>query len=352
MPARPATADAPLIARLREAGAVLIGKTNLHEFALGTTSDESAWGPARHPADPARAAGGSSGGSAAAVATGMGLGSIGTDTGGSIRIPAAACGVVGLKPTFGEVPLDGVVPLSTSLDHAGPIARTVEDAGLLWEALTGGKVGAPPVAAGLRLGLLSGYFGDPLAPDVRHALDAALEALRGAGVVIVPLSLDGAEEIAAAYIDVVLPEAAAWHTSHVGAPESAYTPGVWTRLARGRDVPAVRYLAALETCRRLARAVDGLLGGVDALVTPTLPILAPPVGAADIDIDPAAPGPVPIRAAMLKHTQPFNMSGHPAISLPVPAQGLPVGLQLIGARRATGRLLGLAAACERALQMR
>ncbi len=132
-----ARADAPIVARLREAGAVLIGKTNLHEFALGTTSEDSAFGAVRHPLDPSRSAGGSSGGSAVAVATGMGLASIGSDTGGSIRIPAACCGVVGLKPSFGEVSTVGVIPLSTSLDHVGPIARTVADAGVLWAVLAG-----------------------------------------------------------------------------------------------------------------------------------------------------------------------------------------------------------------------
>src|SRR5512146_1886821 len=130
-----AAEDAPIVTRLREAGAVLIGKTNLHEFALGTTSEESAFGPVRNPHDVSRSAGGSSGGSAAAVATGMGMASIGSDTGGSIRIPAAACGVVGLKPSLGEVPTDGVVALSTTFDHVGPLARTVEDAAAVWAVL-------------------------------------------------------------------------------------------------------------------------------------------------------------------------------------------------------------------------
>src|SRR6185369_16107375 len=133
--ARVAPADASLVTRLRQAGAVVIGRTNLHEFALGTTSEDSAFGAVRNPLDESRSAGGSSGGSAAAVATGMGLASIGTDTGGSIRIPAAACGIVGLKPSFGEVPTDGVIPLSPSFDHAGPLTRTVQDAAWVWQIL-------------------------------------------------------------------------------------------------------------------------------------------------------------------------------------------------------------------------
>jgi aspartyl-tRNA(Asn)/glutamyl-tRNA(Gln) amidotransferase subunit A len=145
---RVARTDAPVTARLRAAGAVLLGKTNLHEFALGTTSEDSAWGPVRHPDDPARSAGGSSGGSAVAVATGMGLASVGTDTGGSIRIPAAVCGLVGLKPSLGDVPTDGVIPLSRTLDHVGPLAACVQDAAWMWQALTDRPFEVvPPVAA-------------------------------------------------------------------------------------------------------------------------------------------------------------------------------------------------------------
>jgi len=344
MPAAPASDDAPLVATLREAGAVLIGKTNLHEFALGTTSDESAFGPVRHPADADRSAGGSSGGSAAAVAIGMGLGSIGTDTGGSIRIPAAACGVVGLKPTYGEITLAGVVPLSTSLDHAGPIARTVEDAALIWSALTGTAVPEAAAPRGLRLGLLGGSFAAPMAAPVRLAFDAALDALRDAGILVEEVLIDEAGSLGETYVDIALPEAAAWHAAHVHAPDEAYTPGVLGRLARGREVPAVRYLAGQAARERLRRAIDGLLARADALVTP-------PLGVEQVELEPGAPA-LPVRAAMLKHTQPFNLSGHPAISIPVPAGGLPVGLQLAGPRHGTARLLAVAAACERVLGMR
>src|SRR5689334_2247584 len=155
-----ATRDATVVQRLREAGAVIIGKTNLHEFAMGTTSEDSAYGAVRNPRDPTRSAGGSSGGSAVAVATGMGLGSIGTDTGGSIRIPAAACGVVGLKASLGEIPTDGVIPLSRTTDHVGPLGRTVQDVAWLWAAMADQPLTAvePRDAATLRVGRLGGYF--------------------------------------------------------------------------------------------------------------------------------------------------------------------------------------------------
>src|SRR5262245_38450 len=157
---RIATTDATVVTRLREAGVVFIGKTNLHEFALGTTSEDSAFGPVTHPLDAARSAGGSSGGSAAAVATGMGLASIGSDTGGSVRIPAAACGIVGLKPSIGDVPTDGVVPLSPSLDHVGPLGRSVQDVAWVWAAMAGraGDPLVPPALSTLRFGRLTGYF--------------------------------------------------------------------------------------------------------------------------------------------------------------------------------------------------
>jgi Asp-tRNA(Asn)/Glu-tRNA(Gln) amidotransferase A subunit family amidase len=192
-----ATHDATVVERLREAGAVLIGKTNLHEFALGTTSEESAFGPVRNPHDVSRSAGGSSGGSAAAVATGMGDASIGSDTGGSIRIPAAACGVVGLKPSLGEVPVDGVVPLCATFDHVGPLTRSVVDAANVWAVLSGRKIPRiePASPTTLTLGALDDYFQALLSPDVRAAFGDAIEYLRMTGVLISSRSVTGTEMI-------------------------------------------------------------------------------------------------------------------------------------------------------------
>jgi aspartyl-tRNA(Asn)/glutamyl-tRNA(Gln) amidotransferase subunit A len=175
-----ATEDATLVSRLRAAGAVIIGKTNLHEFAFGTTNEDSAFGPVRHPLDPTRSPGGSSGGSAASVLAGMAYASIGTDTGGSVRIPAAACGLVGLKPAAGDVPLDGVVPLSTTMDCAGPICGSVEDAGILYGVMQGGapRVVSPMDVRGLTLGRLDGYFTALLDEDVARAIEASLPPLK------------------------------------------------------------------------------------------------------------------------------------------------------------------------------
>lgn len=340
--------DATVVDRLRQAGVVLIGKTNLHEFALGTTSSESAFGPVKHPRDAARSPGGSSGGSAAAVATGMGLASIGTDTGGSVRIPAAACGVVGLKPTLGEIPTDGVIPLSWSLDHVGPIARTVQDAAWLWAAMAGQPLDlvAAPEMTTVKFGRLAGHFA-LLSGEVRVAFDGAVNDLRLRGASIIEKSLPGAAAVAQTYVNVLLPEAAAWHARYLETRSADYTPAVRARLESGRSIPAVDYLKARAARQTLRTAVDAALAECDALLLPSLPIVAPLLGASDVAIDAESGDRMPVRAAMLRQTQLFNLTGHPAVSLPVRTPGLPVGLQLVGRRGATARLLAVAAAVER-----
>src|SRR5688572_11007969 len=203
-----AAADAVVTRRLRDAGAVFVGKTNLHEFAFGTTTEDSGFGPARNPHDPARSPGGSSGGSGIAVATGMSLASIGTDTGGSIRIPAAACGVVGLKPEWGRVSAHGVVPLSRQLDHVGPLAASVADAWLLYNAMlpAARRVNALPETAavkGLRLGVPAGYLFDRLDADVERTILGTIELLRSRGATITEVPLPHADDIATVYLHLV-----------------------------------------------------------------------------------------------------------------------------------------------------
>jgi aspartyl-tRNA(Asn)/glutamyl-tRNA(Gln) amidotransferase subunit A len=344
-----AAEDAPVVRRLREAGAVIIGKTNLHEFALGTTSEETAFGAVRNPHDLSRSAGGSSGGSAAAVATGMGLMSVGTDTGGSIRIPAAACGIVGLKPSLGEVPTEGVVPLSTTFDHVGPMTRNVADAAAMWAVLAGRppvRLDAPAPNA-VALGALGGYFTALLQREVREPFDAAVVRLRQCGVKVDARAVDGTSAIVDTYVNISLPEAAHWHAPTLDARPDDYQRPVRERLERGRTIPAVSYLRALEDRAALHRAVDAAFDGYDALVLPTLPVVAPTLGAAEVAMDGGES--MLVRAAMLRLTQLFNITGHPAISLPIPTDGLPVGLQLVARRDQTERLLSIATMCERAL---
>jgi Asp-tRNA(Asn)/Glu-tRNA(Gln) amidotransferase A subunit family amidase len=344
-----AAKDAPVVQRLRGAGAILIGKTNLHEFAFGTTSEESAYGPVHNPHDVARSAGGSSGGSAAAVATGMGVASIGTDTGGSIRIPAAACGVVGLKPSLGEVPTDGVVPLSRTFDHVGPIAGSVADAAAIWAVLAarGQPTLIAPGPRNVTLGALGGYFTRLLEAGVRVAFDDAIARLRTSGVAIAPRSLEGADAIVETYLDISLPEAAHWHAPTIDSCSSDYQPAVRERLQRGRTIAAYKYLEAFDARDKFRHDVDALLEGCDALVLPSLAVLPPLHGASDVTMDNGES--IHVRAAMLRLTQAFNVTGHPAISLPLPTDGLPVGLQLVGRRDKTAELLAVAAMVEREL---
>jgi Asp-tRNA(Asn)/Glu-tRNA(Gln) amidotransferase A subunit family amidase len=343
-----AARDAAAVARLREAGAIFLGKTNLHEFALGPTGEDSAYGLVRHPMDSERLAGGSSSGSAVAVATLMGLASLGSDTGGSIRIPAAACGVVGLKPAFGDVPLDGAVPLSVTLDHAGPITRSVGDAATMWAVLAGRPAVslAAPATSSLALGAVTGYFARVVSDDVRGPYEAALDALRAVGVNVRPVEILGADRTVETYTNIALPEAALWHAHYLETRPGDYTAAVRSRLEAGQKITAVQYLAARQRRLSLAEAVDAALAGCQALVLPTLPIVAPIIGAAEVTTDPIRHQTMPVRAAMLRMTQLFNITGHPAITLPVKTHGLPVGLQLVGPRGATADLLALAAAIE------
>jgi aspartyl-tRNA(Asn)/glutamyl-tRNA(Gln) amidotransferase subunit A len=344
--------DAPVVSRVREAGAVIVGKANLHEFAFGTTNEDSAFGAARNPIDPSRSPGGSSGGSAAGIVAGMALASIGTDTGGSIRIPAAACGIVGLKPTLGELPLVGVVPLSRTLDHLGPLARTVADTWILYRALAGKPVADPAVrprtVRGLRLAVPRRYFCDALEDGVRERFEAAVAALRQAGAVVTDAEIPAAPDGAAIYLHIVLSEAAAYHAATLEAIPHRYSTAVRERLEMGRYVLAEDYLRALAGRDVLSRQVDAALAPVDALVLPTLPIVAPTIGAATARV---GDGEQPVRNLMLRLTQTFNLSGHPALSLPcgqTPA-GLPCGLQMVGQRGQTERLLETAAGIERHL---
>jgi aspartyl-tRNA(Asn)/glutamyl-tRNA(Gln) amidotransferase subunit A len=342
-PLTPAVSDAIVTARLKAAGAVLVGKTNLHEFALGTTSEDSAFGAVRNPLDISRSAGGSSGGSAVALVAGMALGAIGTDTGGSIRIPAAACGLVGLKPGFGEVPVDGVVPLSTSLDHVGPIARTVADAAAIHSVLTRVSLRAlqPPPAARLRLGRLTGYFEELLQPVVRTAYKGALERLSRAGATIAEVSVAHAADAAAIYLHICLPEGAAYHAETLQRCPERYTPNVRLRFEMGRYILAEDYVRAVAARQVLEREVESALAEVDALVLPTLAIVAPTLGAESVEIGDRREA---LRPTMLRLTQPFNLSRHPAVALPCASSGLPVSLQVVGKHARTAALLDLCAA--------
>jgi len=347
--------DAPLTARLREAGAVLIGKCNLHEFAFGTTNAESAYGPCRNPLDAGRSPGGSSGGSAASVIAGMCLGSIGTDTGGSVRIPAAACGLVGLRPGEGDVPTEGLVPLSPTLDRAGPLALTVGDVGRLMTALAGRPMLTEPSApaagdlSDLTAGVPRAFFFDRLDDEVRASVEAAIGRLASRGMRFHDVSLPGVEGAGSIYRRIGHHEAAMWHASTLRTRRVFYSPGVRERIEKGFLVQPHEYAEALEDRKRLQHGVDATLATADVLILPTLPILAPPIGLDSVWLSGTR---VAIRDATLRLTTPFSLSGHPALSVPSePAScGLPVGCQIVGRRQETSDLLRIAARLEAALR--
>ena len=341
-----ATADAPALARLRQAGAVFVGKCNLHEFAFGTTGEVSAFGSTRHPHVPGHMAGGSSSGSAVSVAAGMALASIGTDTGGSIRIPAAACGVVGLKPTFAELSCEGVVRLARTLDHVGPIGLTVADVGLIYQAMR--ESGPQPRSASrsvdrggsVRLGLPRRYFLDLVDPAVHASFGRAVERLQAAGCLIDEVDIPHADESAATYFHTVVKEGYEAHGRLLDTRRADYAPSVRERLELGRSVSDQEYRDAQHTRTVLRREVDAALDGRDALVLPTLPTPAPPSGAEQVTLGEVT---VDVRTAALRLTQLFDLTGHPALTIPSEptADGLPCGVQLVGAYGHTLELVEL-----------
>jgi aspartyl-tRNA(Asn)/glutamyl-tRNA(Gln) amidotransferase subunit A len=278
----------------------------------------------------------------------MALASIGTDTGGSIRIPAAACGTVGLKPSLGEVSIDGVVPLSRRLDHVGPLTQSVADACLVYHALLGDARVTPPAPMpihGLRLAVPRRYFCEMLEDEVRARFEGALDRLRAAGAHVDDIDINHATDIAPVYLHIVLSDAAAYHATALETMPERYTAPVRLRLEMGRYVLAEDYVRALKGRELLKREVDAALAQHDALVLPTLPIPAPPLGANSMQVGSTIE---PVRNLMLRLTQLFNVTGHPAISIPSghTSAGLPCGVQLVGCRMQTDALLRVALTCE------
>jgi aspartyl-tRNA(Asn)/glutamyl-tRNA(Gln) amidotransferase subunit A len=275
----------------------------------------------------------------------MSFASIGTDTGGSIRIPSAACGLVGLKPGLGEVPTHGVVPLSTTLDHVGPLTRSVADARLLYDALRGAAVGATASTRieveGLRLGIPRGYFMALLDTQVAAAFDAACERLRDAGAVLTDVTIQHAGDLAPVYTHIVLSEAAAYHAPALDSRPDEYTRNVRLRLEMGRYILAEDYVRALRGRERLRREVDAALQEHDALLLPTVAVPATRLGAETVRVGTAEE---PVRNITLRLTQLFSVTGHPAITVPcgTTAEGLPIGAQLAASRGTTSRLLDVA----------
>jgi aspartyl-tRNA(Asn)/glutamyl-tRNA(Gln) amidotransferase subunit A len=311
---------------------VIVGKTHTHQFAYGPTGDVAHTGPARNPLDTARMTGGSSSGSGAAVAAGIVPAALGTDTGGSVRIPAALCGIVGLRPTQGAVSSAGVFPLSTTLDTVGPMAGSVADTALLLAALTGRVVETAPVA-GLRVGVVRS---EDVVASQSAALEQAVAALVSAGFVRHDVDMP---DTAAIYTNIQSPEAYAVHAETVDAAPELFEPEVLERLRGAAEVPAWQYVTALADRERLRdHYLDRL--GVDLLVLPTVPIEAPPVGARDTDLGAGWTNPT---YALLSGTIAWSVLGLPAVSIPVRGDGLPGSVQLVGRAGDDDQVLAAAA---------
>ena len=344
--AAPATADAEVVARLRAAGAIVVAKTHLHELAYGPTGAVSVDGPAAHPQDPTRITGGSSSGSAALVALGVVALALGTDTGCSVRTPAALCGVVGLKPTLGALPTTGTVALSTTLDHVGLLAADPHGASVAWDVLargaegTGGGIQQPGVQ-GLRIGLPTGDLFRVGDPAITAAVQRAGQALARAGAELVEVELPHVEELSATYPVIVGAEAYATHARALAERPQDFQPLTRARLTAQAGTTALEYLTALRTMHRLrAEALHTLRRtyGLDALLLATTPILATTLGEDTLDGE-------DVRAALLRLCIPFSVLGVPAVSVPAPGvDGLPVGLQVVGIKLEERGVLRVAAA--------
>ena len=354
--------DAAVAARLHAAGAVLLGKNNLHEFAFGVTTDNPHFGPTRNPWRLDRIPGGSSGGSGAAVAAGCGPVSIGTDTGGSIRIPAALCGVVGLKPTYGRVSRRGVFPLSWTLDHIGPLTRTVEDAALVLQAIAGPDPkdpstlgqGVPDFAAGLRksvagvrIGVPADEYHSEMAADVRAQFRAALEVLAGVGLELEDVEFPRAGEARTAAATVLFAEAASVHESWLSDRAGEYGADTLALLRQGTFLTATQYLRAQRVRALIASEVGALMEQVAALVLPTIPIVAPAIGQSTVTVGGRS---TDARGVITRFVRLINFVGLPAVSVPCGfgADGLPVGLQIVGRSNDEATVLAIAHAYEQA----
>jgi len=338
------TEDAEVVKKLKAAGGVLIGKQNLHEFAYGGSSIINHFGPVRNPANPEFIAGGSSGGPTAAVAAGMCYGAIGTDTAGSIREPAALCGVVGLKPTYGLVSTRGIIPLSLSLDHAGPITRAVEDAAILLDVIADGPEDyRGSLGEGIEkfvLGIPRKYFFEDLDPEVAKAVEKAIDQLTDLAFTVreldLPVSTDRTLQAAESY---------AYHREMVATSPELYDPETLRRIRSGEHVSEGEYQNALHDLHKMRREIIEKFRVVDVVLTPTTPIPAPRIS--ELLKDPALLRPTEL--VLLRNTRPVNVWGLPAISIPcgITSGGLPIGLQIVGPPGGEAKVLQAAHAYEK-----
>jgi aspartyl-tRNA(Asn)/glutamyl-tRNA(Gln) amidotransferase subunit A len=342
--AAPAREDAAVVARLRAAGAVVVAKTHTHEFAYGSTGDVAVEGPCRNPHDPGKITGGSSSGSAAAVAAGLVPLAVGTDTGCSTRTPAALCGVVGLKPARGALPTTGVFPLSETLDHIGLLGADIETVAVAFSALTGRRIDPSAPIAGTVVGRPTDLYWRVHDPEIAVAVDRAADALSRSGAAIREVSLPGIDELAATYQVIVGAEAHTTHRHWLAQRPGDYQPVTAARLTAAGAHTAADYVTAQRTRRRLTAELTArmLAEGVDVLLLATTPLRATPIGARQVEAPDGLR--VEVVPALLSLTLPFNLLGWPAVSVPAPEMtGLPAGIQVAAVRGGEQAVLAIGA---------
>ncbi len=352
--------DAAAIERLRDAGAVLLGKTGLHELAYGITNNNPHFGPVRNPWDPSRIPGGSSGGSTTALAAGLCTFSLGSDTGGSVRIPASFCGVVGLKPTFGRISRYGVFPLGHTLDHVGHFGWSVADCATLLAVLAGPDrrddssaheplppldLSPEPSLKGMRVGVPRNYYFDGLQAEVDSAVRSAVKTLSGLGADVESVDIAEVEDFTVVSRLILLAEASALHQKNIKTRRADIGSDVLALLDQGQFVLATDYLNAQRRRRQFVRTLNRLFERVQVIVTPTTPITAPKIGEATVDIGGRRED---ARLASTRLVRALNLAGVPTLSVPcgLDSQGLPIGLQIFGRAFDEHRVLAVGHAYE------
>lgn len=347
--------DATIVRKLKDAGSILLGKVQTHEFAAGGFTDSKHFGPCLNPWDRNRIPGGSSGGSAVSVAAGLAYMATGTDTAGSIRNPAACCGIVGLKPTYGRVSRKGIIPLSWSLDHSGPMTRSVKDAALTLQVMAGfdpedatsAAVQVPIYTDSLRtdlkdvkIGIPTNYFSEGLHPEVESAVSEAINTLCQLGAEIVEVSLPSISYAMDTILTIALSEMASIHAERYTNQRNDFGEDVQKQIELGQAIPAVLYLQAQRVRNLIQGDFMSAFSKVDAIVTPTMPIFAPLRSKVNSDQD------------LIRFTLPANLANLPALSLPCgfSSEGMPIGLQIIGKPFAEGEVLGIGHAYEQSTE--
>ncbi len=338
--------DAAAVKRMDQAGAIFIGKNNLHEFAYGATGENTLYGTPPNPYNHSRLAGGSSSGSAAALGFGLCAAALGTDTGGSVRAPAALCGVVGFKPTFGRVSTEGVIPYSWSLDHVGTLTRSAADAGLLFEQLA--LQHRPGKRTGLdqfTIGIPESFFFERCDSEILDSVDALMSFLRGAGANLKPVVMPSMEYTRTVSLTVQMPEALSYHNRYLEQRGHLYSQDFRAGLALGQCLLAEQYIRARRFIETYRNNMDQVFAGVDVILTPATPVIAPEIGVVEVTVDGHSE---PAGNAITRYTSFFNMTGHPAITLPcgMHPEGLPIGAQLIGKHFADEQLIDVAQQIE------